>query len=312
MGGEKTESPKKENHPLWYIVILFSLMGFCVFCGLVTLKSPDYSKPDEIDSEKVIDITESTFTSKPSDTPFISDTPSPTYTQAKTPTPSPIGYAVVMPVNVNIRSGPSLEFEVIDEAKKGDELPIFTITEDGEWLSLNWINDKWVSSSIVELSLNEEDIPIAPTTSPTPTLEPTATITKTPIPKTAGHSDWIEYEDTKVGVREISWNSWLGYFRPEKGKIYYSIYIIAINLSDKTVNFNPYDFSVVDGGGEIHSQVIFAKIEPDFDSCTVRQGGVCEGWWTTFIWDRPEVKKNLIIKYEPSWFSESMETSIYP
>jgi hypothetical protein len=131
----------------------------------------------------------------------------------------------------------------------------------------------------------------------------------TAIPETAGVTDWLRYENTIVGVRKIAWDSYLGYFRPEKDKIFLSIYIVAINLSEGEETFNPFDFALIDGGGEVNGQLLVSK-EPEFSLCTVRTNGVCEGWWSTAIWNRPEVQQNLIFRWSPSFWDPSMETPI--
>ena len=102
----------------------------------------------------------------------------------------------------------------------------------------------------------------------------------------------------------------MSYWRPEKGKIFLSIYIVAIKNSEEEVTFFPWDIGIVDGGGEVHGRVIFGDKEPEFNSCTIRPGGTCEGWWTTQIWDRPDVKENLIFQWEPGWFSDILEAPI--
>ena len=118
------------------------------------------------------------------------------------------------------------------------------------------------------------------------------------------------HEDQKVGVREIWWGYSLGYYRPESGKIFLSLYLVGINIGNSEETFNPLDFDLIDGGGEIHSYLIFADKEPEFSLCTVKPGGTCEGWWTTSIWDRLEVKENLTFRWEPSWFDPTFETEI--
>lgn len=87
---------------------------------------------------------------------------------------------------------------------------------------------------------------------------------------------------------------------------------MAINYSDSTYTFSVSDLGLVDGGGEITSGVIFGSVEPEYDSCTVKPGGKCEGWWTTMIWDRPEVKENLRFRWDPCLlFCDAMETYIF-
>lgn len=114
-----------------------------------------------------------------------------------------------------------------------------------------------------------------------------------------------------VGVRDIAFNKYLGYYRAEQGKIYVSLYIVAINGSDRETSFFDDDFALVDGGGEVTGGVIFGRKEPEFSSCTIKPGGVCEGWWTTMIWDRPEVKDKLTFRWDPCLlFCSAMETPI--
>ena len=145
---------------------------------------------------------------------------------------------------------------------------------------------------------------------PSPTPRPTRMPTATPFPTTAGMTRWLTHHGQRVGVKDIAWSTSLGYFRAEAGHIYLSLYIIAVNTGEDTETFRPLDFSVVDGGGEITSGVVFGEKEPTFNACTVRPGGVCEGWWTTMIWNRPEVRSNLTLRWSPGWFVPTQETRI--
>jgi hypothetical protein len=150
-----------------------------------------------------------------------------------------------------------------------------------------------------------------PTNTHTPTKTSTPTNTPTPIPPSAGVSDWILYEGNMIGVREIAWDTYLGYFRAEQGKIYVSLYIVAINNSNSTKAFDESDFSLIDGGGEITHGVIFGRKEPEFGSCQIIPGGACEGWWTTMIWNKPEVKGDLTFRWDPCLiFCDAMEVTI--
>ncbi len=137
------------------------------------------------------------------------------------------------------------------------------------------------------------------TVTTTPTVTFTPTIAPTSIPESAGVTDWAIYDGQYLGVREIAWDTYLGYFTPENGKIFVSFYIVAINLSDTETSFFDWDLSLVDGGGEITGGASLARKEPSFSSCTLLPGGKCEGWWTTIIWDRPDVKTNLILRWDP-------------
>jgi hypothetical protein len=140
--------------------------------------------------------------------------------------------------------------------------------------------------------------------SPSPTSAPSGT------PVSAGASSWLEDDGRVIGVREIAWNQSLGFTRAESGKTLISIYIIGINRSDHERSFNPFEFSIIDGGGEVSGKGIFADKEPVFNSCTVQPNGVCEGWWTTEIWDRPAVRAKLTLRWNPGLFSSTHETEI--
>jgi hypothetical protein len=148
-----------------------------------------------------------------------------------------------------------------------------------------------------------------PTKTQIPSRTPISTRTPTIIPSVAGVSDWISYQDKLIGVREIVFSNYLGYFVPETGKIFVSLYVVAINNSTQEYTFS--DLELVDGGGEITYGVVLAKKEPSFSSCTIKPGGTCEGWWTTMIWNRPEVKSNLKFRWNPCLIlCPAMETAI--
>jgi hypothetical protein len=139
---------------------------------------------------------------------------------------------------------------------------------------------------------------------------PTATPIPTSTPNTAGATAWLTYKGQQVGIREIAWGYRLDYYRPEEGQIFLSVYIIGVNIGTSEETFNPLDFELVDGGGEVHSYLMFAEKEPSFHLCTVKAGGVCEGWWTTSIWDRDAVKADLTFRWVPSFWDSPIETPI--
>jgi len=146
----------------------------------------------------------------------------------------------------------------------------------------------------------------------TPTLTKTPTKSPTPTPLPAGLSDWLIYDGIKVGVKDIAFNKYLGYYSAEQGKIYVSIYLVAYNISASEESIFDSDIALVDGRGEITSGVLFGRKSPEFTSCTLKPGGSCEGWWTTMIWDSPETKENLIFRWSPCWFScGPFETQIF-
>jgi predicted RNA-binding Zn-ribbon protein involved in translation (DUF1610 family)/flagellar basal body-associated protein FliL len=127
----------------------------------------------------------------------------------------------------------------------------------------------------------------------------------------AGVTKWLIYKGLQIGVQKIEWSYSLSYYRPENGKIFLSLYIVGVNNSTSEDSFDSSDIELVDGGGEVNGHLIIEPREPGFGSCTVKQGGKCEGWWTTQILDRPEVKQNLTLRWSPCLlFCNSMETPI--
>jgi uncharacterized protein YraI len=274
-----------------------------------------------------------TATPSPVATVTATATPSRTPTKTRTPTPSATPFNSTTANSKGLLfSGPGEVYESVGQVSEGDRLSLYGRTESG-WVKLNFEGTIWTHSSLINTPDNflaiptVESIPPTPTVTPTststptatttpsptltptntttptntpsPTNTPTPTVTPTPIPNNAGVSEWIHHEGMLVGVREIRWNTSLGYFTPDTDKIYISLYIVAINQSDTTQSFYDLDFSLIDGGGEITGGVIFGSISPEFDSCTVLPGGTCEGWWTTMIWDRPEVRQDLTFQWDP-------------
>ena len=142
-----------------------------------------------------------------------------------------------------------------------------------------------------------------------PTLVPLSTLN---IPAAPMFTDWLFKEGQLVGIRDLAWNTKLGMTVPEQGRIYLSIYIITKNTGSGEKDFFVDDFEIVDGGNEVNRSVLFGNLEPGFNTCTIGPGGICEGWWTTMIWDRPEARQNLRLRWKPSWFASGMETPIFP
>ncbi|MCI0395301.1 MAG: SH3 domain-containing protein [Chloroflexi bacterium] len=338
---------RKRNRMRWLSIASLAIVGcFVLYCmGLTAIAIWDEDTPSatipvayqgELSTRPQAQplvvaetaTTEPTSTRQPTTTPTYTKTPSPTLS----PTAEPIDLVTVI-ANGNLRSGPGTDYPVVSAAVAGESLPVYARTLDG-WLQVTADGQMWIASSLVRLEQDISNIPVAeatpalPTNTPTPTKTssptstltptPTPTITRTPIPsptpipETAGASNWLLYEGLWVGVREIRWNTSLGYFRPDAGKIYLSLYVVAINLSNQTQTFYSGDFALIDGGGQVSGQVIFGSIDPEFSSCTVRSGGACEGWWTTMIWDRPEVRANLTFQWNPCLIMcGPFETSIF-
>lgn len=177
-------------------------------------------------------------------------------------------------------------------AASATKVPVFTATQ-------TLIPTKEASPLPSPSNTRVPESTVAPTATNIPTLTNTPTITNTPFPSTAGISDWAVYNDGYLGVQEIAFDKFLGYYSPESGKIFVSLYVVAFNMSASEVAFSDFDFSLVDGGGEVTSGALLASKEPSFSTCTILPGGKCEGWWTTIIWDRPEVKQNLVFRWDP-------------
>lgn len=170
--------------------------------------------------------------------------------------------------------------------------------------------------------ISNSAVPAAATITPKPrgvaavTEAPAATATATEnftaTPAWAGASEWMVYGDREVGVIEARWDADLGFFRAENGKILISIYIVARNHSDSEISFNPLDFSLIDGGGEVSGKVYGPELEPVFSPCRIQPGGACEGWWTTQIFDRAEVRADLTLRWNPGILDPYQETAITP
>lgn len=135
----------------------------------------------------------------------------------------------------------------------------------------------------------------------------TVAVKQTATAAWAGASQWLIYRDRQVGVTKSSWNSNLGFFRAETGKILISFYIVAKNIGDHILNFGPDDFGLVDGGGEISGRAIGPEKEPTFSHCDIKVGGTCEGWWTTQIWNRPAVTGQLVLQWNPGSILDSTQ-----
>jgi hypothetical protein len=127
----------------------------------------------------------------------------------------------------------------------------------------------------------------------------------------AGVTKWLTYKGQQIGVQRIAWSYSLSYYRPESGKIFVSLYIVGVNKGTSEDTFNPLDIGLVDGGGEVNGRVFIEPREPEYQLCTIKPGGRCEGWWTTMIWDRPEVKQGLAFRWSPCLLlCDSQETPI--
>jgi len=126
-----------------------------------------------------------TETSAPTETAFPTDTPLPPLpTETPTelpPTEMPAQKSVVMATdsNVNIRSGPSTDYEIVDTLSIGESLEIVGRNDDSSWWQVSTPSGlAWVAASVVAVSNIDDSIPIAE--APTPPVQPIPT--DTPLP----------------------------------------------------------------------------------------------------------------------------------
>jgi len=115
--------------------------------------------------------------------PFVwSDMP-PTSTPTAMPTPTPKPDAVVNTANLNLRSGPSTDYEILGVLKQGDPLKIKGKDSPEDWLKVIAPDGEegWVAAWLLEINLDISGVLIAqaPPT-PTPMYTPTPTLTPTP------------------------------------------------------------------------------------------------------------------------------------
>lgn len=325
---EKPEKKKLSGLILFLLVVLFFLCSKIMTSDFGDNNS-NVREPNQIAEVRATVTLTPNITSTPKNTNTPKETSTPTPKSSLTPAPITSAEAIS---GANLRSGPGTNYDIVGSIQAGDTLSVFARTNDG-WFQVDSSGQVWIGSSLVKIEIDLSEIPIVdfiplvssetsssikltPTgdsiITPTQTITPSPTFTLTPIPDTPGITDWMIYDGMQVGIREMRWDRSLGYFRPEEEKIYLSVYVIAINLSEKTQTFYPSDFDMVDGGGQISGHVIFGELDPTFTSCTVRTNGVCEGWWTTMIWDREEVKRDLSFRWGPCLITCSpLETPIF-
>lgn len=96
-----------------------------------------------------------TMTPTPSYTPTQTLTPSATFTPTNTttPTPTPDGARVVATLNqVNLRAGPSTDFDIVGQMVAGDEYLVLAANADYSWYVINYQGrNVWVAASVVDL-----------------------------------------------------------------------------------------------------------------------------------------------------------------
>jgi len=92
---------------------------------------------------------------------------------------------IVIPVSVYVRSGPAIEFEPIGEVTRGRFLQPLNISEDGQWIFIQF-NELygWVNRDLVRWSDNIDSLTVRSQFEPLPTVDP-AVLSATPFIPTA-------------------------------------------------------------------------------------------------------------------------------
>jgi hypothetical protein len=137
-----------------------------------------------------------------------SDVP-PTSTPTATPTPTPKPDAVVNTANLNLRSGPSTDYEILGVLKQGDPLKITGKDSPGDWLKVIAPDGEegWVAAWLLEINLDISGVLIAQAP-PTPTPMYTPTPTETPTPELLSAPTLLDPEDGKgdfTGSVDLKW-----------------------------------------------------------------------------------------------------------
>lgn len=172
--------PKRRRTTLY--VILAAAFVFCCVCpsiyglttgamrsiGLLPTSTPTYTPTH-------------TSTPSPTDTPQPTSTPEPTDTPTPLPSPTEIPLASTVTAtesNVNLRSGPGTDYEVIGTLFSGESLEIVGRNADSSWWQVSAPNGlAWVAASVVTASNIDDSIPVVE--APPPSIQPT----DTPIPQ---------------------------------------------------------------------------------------------------------------------------------
>src|SRR5215204_4082572 len=65
-------------------------------------------------------------------------------------------YQAIVNTTSNIRSGPGLNYDVVDQAQPGESLVVVGCNEDCSWFQLD--NDNWIAAFLVNLVGTSEDV----------------------------------------------------------------------------------------------------------------------------------------------------------
>jgi uncharacterized protein YraI len=125
-----------------------------------------------------------TFSLTPS--PTAPPTPAPTATsRTPTNTPTPVPEAIVAAAQINLRTGPGANYDIIGQLREGDPLDVLGRNRAGDWLEVAPAQNPrgWVSLELVELNIAAGIIPVSSRIPPTPTPLATPTATRPPLTK---------------------------------------------------------------------------------------------------------------------------------
>ncbi len=127
-------------------------------------------------------------TMTPTATPFYTPTPTPTWTPlptpVDTPTPTPAPYALVVAPIVNVRSGPSVAYPIIGQARQDERYDIIGRNEAFTWWQICCVNGQqgWITTQLTAPGGPADTVPIVFPPDLPPTPFPTATPVDTPLP----------------------------------------------------------------------------------------------------------------------------------
>jgi len=144
-----------------------------------------------------------TLTNTPTPTSTETSTPTETPTRTPTLTSTPASSAIVISGG-NLRGGPGTNYDVVGSVVAGDVLPVFARTNDG-WLQVDGIGHTWIASSLVNLEIGLEEIPITDKIPPTSTATPTPT--GTPTPDSTATARVQVQQATATAVRRLALNA---------------------------------------------------------------------------------------------------------
>ncbi len=92
------------------------------------------------------------------------------------------------------------------------------------------------------------------------------------------------------------------YDKPKKGNEFLVISVTIKNNGDDEIYYNPYDFSVQNGNGQVND-ITFTSIDSDtaLNSGKLIAGGSVSG---TLAFEVPKNDNNLLLRYQPDFWSD--------